>query len=72
AENEKLIAGVDAELEADREFAVASPLPEPETAAGGTYCAPGCHEVKAKYAVPRVKIGNPSAIRNSDAAVHLK
>ncbi|MGC2196108.1 MAG: thiamine pyrophosphate-dependent dehydrogenase E1 component subunit alpha, partial [Terriglobales bacterium] len=41
AENEKLIAGVDAELEADREFAVASPLPEPETAAGGTYCAPG-------------------------------
>ncbi len=72
AENEKLIAGVDAELEADREFAVASPLPEPETAAGGTYCAPGCHEVKAKYAVPIVKVGKPSAIRNSEAAVHLK
>jgi TPP-dependent pyruvate/acetoin dehydrogenase alpha subunit len=37
AEHEKLVAGVDAELEADRELAVASPMPEPETAAGGAY-----------------------------------
>jgi TPP-dependent pyruvate/acetoin dehydrogenase alpha subunit len=50
-ENGKLIAGVDAELEADREFAVASPMPLPETANGGTYCEAGCHEVKPKYGV---------------------
>jgi TPP-dependent pyruvate/acetoin dehydrogenase alpha subunit len=72
AENEKLIAGVDVELEADREFAVASPLPEPETAAGGAYCEAGCHEIKPKYAVPKVKMGKSSATRRSEAAVHLK
>src|ERR1700739_385392 len=52
AENEKLIAGVEAQLEADREFAVASPMPTPESAAGGAYCEPGCHEIKPKYAIP--------------------
>jgi TPP-dependent pyruvate/acetoin dehydrogenase alpha subunit len=72
AENEKLIAGVDAELEADREFAVASPLPEPETAAGGAYCEGGCHEIKPKYGVPKVKMGKSSASRRTEAAVHLK
>ena len=42
-ENRELIAGVDQQLEADREFAVASPMPEPESAAGGVYCENGCH-----------------------------
>src|ERR1700757_2866677 len=55
AEHQKLLAEVDAQLEADREFAVASPLPTPETAAGGTYCDPGCHEVKPKYGMPKVR-----------------
>src|SRR5690242_4203775 len=50
AENEKLIAEVDAQLEADREFAVASPMPEPESAKGRPYCDPECHEIKPKYA----------------------
>jgi TPP-dependent pyruvate/acetoin dehydrogenase alpha subunit len=54
-ENEKLVAGVDAELEADREFAVASPMPEPDSAAGGVYCEPGCHEIRPKYAPPTEK-----------------
>jgi TPP-dependent pyruvate/acetoin dehydrogenase alpha subunit len=72
AENEKLIAGVDAELEADRDFAVASPLPEPDTAAGGAYCEGGCHEIKPKYAVPRVRAGNAPAARRAEGAVHLK
>jgi TPP-dependent pyruvate/acetoin dehydrogenase alpha subunit len=72
AENEQLIAGVDAELEADREFAVASPLPAPETAAGGAYCEGGCHEIKPKYAVPKVKMGKASATPRNEAAVHLK
>ncbi len=72
AGNEKLIAGVDAELEADREFAVASPLPNPETAAGGTYCEAGCHEIKPKYGVPKAKAGKAPPTQRTEAAVHLK
>jgi TPP-dependent pyruvate/acetoin dehydrogenase alpha subunit len=49
-ENEKLIADVERQLEADREFALSSPMPTPESAAGGVYCEAGCHEVKPKYA----------------------
>src|SRR5246500_4140170 len=45
-ENRNLIEGVDRELESDREFAVSSPMPTPESAAGGTYCEAGCHEIK--------------------------
>jgi TPP-dependent pyruvate/acetoin dehydrogenase alpha subunit len=70
-ENEKLIAGVEAQLEADREFAVASPMPEPESAAGGAYCEPGCHEIKPKYGMPKVRSGKASSQR-PEAAVHLK
>jgi TPP-dependent pyruvate/acetoin dehydrogenase alpha subunit len=70
-EHEKLVSGVDAELEADREFAVASPMPEPETAAGGAYCENGCHEIRPKYEVPKVKAGKAVSQRN-EAAVHLK
>src|SRR6266699_2793666 len=55
SENEKLIADVDRELEADRDFAVASPMPEPESAAGGVYCEEGCHEIKPKYGTPQTK-----------------
>jgi len=47
-ENEKLIADVDRQLEADRDFAEASPMPSPESAAGGVYCD-GCHDIKPKY-----------------------
>jgi TPP-dependent pyruvate/acetoin dehydrogenase alpha subunit len=70
-ENEQLIAGVDAELEADREAAVASPMPAPETAAPGAYCD-GCHEIQPKYATPRVRAGKPTALKRGEAAVHLK
>jgi TPP-dependent pyruvate/acetoin dehydrogenase alpha subunit len=72
AEREKLVADVDAQLEADREFAVASPMPAPETAAGGTYCEPGCHEIKPKYGVPKVRSGRASSAQRAEAAVHLK
>jgi TPP-dependent pyruvate/acetoin dehydrogenase alpha subunit len=71
-ENEKLIASVDAELEADRELAVASPLPEPATAAGGAYCEDGCHEIKPKYGMPKRTAGKASVRRQTEAAVHLK
>src|SRR5256714_5983270 len=72
SENEKLIADVDRELEADRDFAVASPMPEPESAAGGVYCEAGCHEIKPKYGMPKTKHGTARQRKRVEAAVHLK
>src|SRR5713226_884071 len=71
-ENRELIAGVDQQLEADREFAVASPMPEPESAAGGVYCENGCHQINPKYAIPKVKAGPVARVKRTEAAVHLK
>jgi len=71
-ENERLIAEVERELEADRDFAVASPMPEPESAAGGVYCDSGCHEIKPKYGMPKVKTGKAGANRKTEAALHFK
>ncbi len=71
-ENRELIAGVDQQLEADRNFAVASPMPEPESAAGGVYCESGCHEIKPKYGIPKVRKGTADAHKSVEAAVHLK
>ena len=71
-ENRELIAGVDQQLEADRDYAVASPMPEPESAAGGVYCENGCHEIKPKYAIPRVSKGRAAGPGDKEAAVHLK
>jgi TPP-dependent pyruvate/acetoin dehydrogenase alpha subunit len=72
AENRELIAGVDRQLEADREFAVASPMPEPESAAGGVYCENGCHQIKPKYATPEVEARPAARLKQSEAVVHLK
>ncbi len=77
AENEELIAGVERQLEADREIAVNSPMPTPESAAGGVYCEAGCHEIKPKYAMPESRTigtrgGKSSGPKRSEAAVHLK
>src|ERR1700678_1639535 len=77
AENLELIAGVERQLEADREIAVNSPMPTPESAAVGVYCETGCHEIKPKYAMPGSTAigtgeGKPGGPRRSEAAVHLK
>jgi len=77
AENEQLIAGVERQLEADRELAVNSPMPTPESAEGGVYCDAGCHEIKPKYAMPgsatpKARGGKPASPKPSEAAVHLK
>ena len=56
----------------DRDFAVASPMPEPESAAGGVYCEQGCHEIKAKYGTPKTKAGSARRLTRVEAAVHLK
>jgi len=75
-ENEKLIADVERELEADREAAIASPMPDPETDKRnpGVYCEDGCHEVKPRYGVvvakPRAQ--SAGAPKEAEAAVHLK
>ena len=73
-ENQALIADVERQLEADRNFAVGSPMPEPESAAGGTYCEVGCHEIKPKYAMPKVTVTKSGAAtpKQREAAVHLK
>ena len=42
-ENRRLVEDVDRELEADRDAAVNSPMPSPETAAPGAYCENNCH-----------------------------
>ena len=72
AENRELIAGVDRQLDADREFATNSPMPAPESAAGGTWCEDGCHEIKPKYGMPRVKKGTGVALKQTEAAVHFE
>jgi len=77
AENEELIAGVERQLEADRELAENSPMPSPGSAAGGVYCEAGCHEIKPKYAMPDSRTGaapreKSSVPKRSESAVHLK
>jgi len=70
--NEKLIADVEAQLERDRDIAVNSPMPTPESAAGGVYCEPSCHEIKPKYAMPKFASKKNAARTTKEAAVHLK
>ena len=70
-ENEALIKEVEVIIEAEREIAVNSPMPTPESAEGGVFCENGCHEIKPKYGMPKVKKGT-SAYKETEAAVHLK
>ena len=70
-ENRQLVQDVDRQLEADRDAAVSSPMPAPETAVNGAYCENGCHTIKPKYAMPKVRLGK-SGLKRSEAAVHLK
>jgi TPP-dependent pyruvate/acetoin dehydrogenase alpha subunit len=72
AENRELIAGVERELETEREFAVNSPMPTPESALGGVYCDATCHTIKPKYAMPKARSGKSRSATQSDAPVHLK
>ncbi len=74
-ENNSLIAEVERQLEADRDFAVNSPMPAPESAAGGVYCEGGCHDIRPKYAMPKPRAASsprPESSKRSDAPVHLK
>jgi len=70
-ENADLISEVERVIEEEREIAVNSPMPTPESAEGGVYCEPGCHEIKPKYGMPKVKKGS-GGYKVTEAAVHLK
>ncbi|HEX6804265.1 MAG TPA: thiamine pyrophosphate-dependent dehydrogenase E1 component subunit alpha [Terriglobales bacterium] len=71
-DHQKLWAEVDAYVDREREIAVNSPMPPPESAEGGVYCESGCHEIKPKYQAPRVRKVGASAKKTADAPVHLR
>jgi TPP-dependent pyruvate/acetoin dehydrogenase alpha subunit len=75
-ENHKLIEDVERELETERDAAVASTMPDPESdkTHQGVYCDASCHEVKPLYGTvkaPVRKTASPGP-KQSEAAVHLK
>jgi hypothetical protein len=72
-DNRKLIADLDRELEADREAAIASPMPDPATTPQEVYCQDGCHHVQPKYGAPAsLEAGAASQRESTEAAVHLR
>jgi len=71
-ENENLIADVERELEGEREFALESPMPQPESAVGGVYCDSSCHEVKPKYEAPKTRPKVSGGPKETTAAIHFK
>jgi pyruvate dehydrogenase E1 component alpha subunit/2-oxoisovalerate dehydrogenase E1 component alpha subunit len=72
-EHQKLISEIESYLEKEREFAVNSPMPLPESAEGGVYCEDGCHEIKPKYGVPKTRLSK-SALHGTrpEKAIHFK
>ena len=72
-EHDRLIADVEVYLEKEREIAVNSPMPAPESAEGGVYCENGCHEIRPKYGMPKVRTAKgASARKNEEAVLHFK
>ena len=72
-EHKTLIAEVEAYLEKERDVAVNSPMPSPESAEGGVYCEEGCHQIKPKYGMPKVRASKSVAARKKEeAAIHFK
>src|SRR5205823_9617992 len=65
-EHQKLIADIEAYLEKEREVAVNSLMPKPETAEGGVYCEEGCHEIKPKYGIPKIRTPKSSVARKKE------
>jgi pyruvate dehydrogenase E1 component alpha subunit/2-oxoisovalerate dehydrogenase E1 component alpha subunit len=81
AEHKTLLVEVDAYLEKEREIAVNSPMPTPESAEGGVYCEDGCHEIKPKYGMSKVRVGAPRPLlsgkpggpkKKEESALHFK
>jgi TPP-dependent pyruvate/acetoin dehydrogenase alpha subunit len=73
-EHANLIAEIDTYLEKEREIAVSSPMPTPESAEGGVYCETGCHAVKPKYGLPtaRTVASAPTRRQKEEKALHFR
>jgi TPP-dependent pyruvate/acetoin dehydrogenase alpha subunit len=73
-EQKALLAEVDAYLEQERDVAVNSPMPSPESAEGGVYCEDGCHEIKPKYGIPQTRsLRAPRPPKDKrESALHFK
>ena len=69
-ENAELVAEVERVIEEEREVALNSPMPAPESAEGGVYCENGCHEIKPKYGMPKMKKGG--SYKETEGAAHLR
>jgi TPP-dependent pyruvate/acetoin dehydrogenase alpha subunit len=72
AQDEKLKAEVDKEIEAEREFADNSPMPDGPTAAEGVYCDADCHDIKPKYGMPKKARRSEGRLKETEAAIHFK
>jgi TPP-dependent pyruvate/acetoin dehydrogenase alpha subunit len=70
--NEELMAGVDRQIEEDRQIAEASPMPDPAEAPKGVYCDEGCHPIALKYGGVKVKAVPAGKMTQSEAALHFK
>jgi len=73
-QHKALLAEVDSYLEKEREIAVNSPMPPPESAEGGVYCEDGCHEIKPKYGMPKTRVGRVPRWRKTgeESTIHFK
>ncbi|HEY4899258.1 MAG TPA: thiamine pyrophosphate-dependent enzyme [Terriglobales bacterium] len=75
-ENHKLIEAVERELETERDAAVASPMPDPETdnTHQGVYCDASCHEIKPLYGPVKTaaRKSTSTPAKSGESAVHLK
>jgi len=71
-QNADLIAEVERVTDQEREMALAAPMPEPESAIGGVFCQDGCHEIKPKYGIPKVRKGTGTGYKKTEDAIHLR
>ena len=71
-QNEQMIVEVEKEIDAEREFAVNSPMPEGYTAAEGVYCEAGCHTIKLKYGMPKKAKRGEGKLKETEAPIHFK
>jgi pyruvate dehydrogenase E1 component alpha subunit/2-oxoisovalerate dehydrogenase E1 component alpha subunit len=76
AQNRKLIGDIERELEAERDAAVASPMPDPQTdiTHPSVYCDVACHEIKPLYGPIQAPVREavPSSSDSGEPVVHLR
>jgi TPP-dependent pyruvate/acetoin dehydrogenase alpha subunit len=72
AQDKEMIAAIEKEIDAEREFAENSPMPEGHTAAEGVFCEDGCHQIKPKYGMPQKARRSEGKLKETEAAIHFK